>query len=349
MPLFDNHSILVTGGTGSFGKRFVRTVLARYRPKRLIVFSRDEWKQSEMAEDLPVSQFPALRYFLGDVRDRDRLEMALQGVELVVHAAALKQVPAAEYNPFECVHTNVLGAENVVRASLRAGVRRVVALSTDKAVNPINLYGASKLASDKIFVAANNLGGQNGPRFSVVRYGNVLGSRGSVVPYFRKLIREGATSLPITDVKMTRFWLTLQHSVDFVLGSTEGMRGGEIFVPKIYSMRMVDVARAMAPDLPQRVVGIRPGEKLHESLITEDDARTTVELDDQFVILPVMKFWTDGGYEGVPPVAPDFSYTSDKNERELSIEGFRRLLEDDGTLAREEQARRTAEMAATGR
>ena len=325
----NDQSILVTGGTGSFGRRFVRTVLNRFRPKRLIVFSRDELKQSEMAEELPTQQHPALRYFLGDVRDRDRLEMALQGVNIVVHAAALKQVPAAEYNPFECIHTNVLGAENIVRSAIRARVSRVIALSTDKAVNPVNLYGASKLASDKIFVAANNLSGDGGPRFSVVRYGNVLGSRGSVVPYFLKLIREKAESLPITDPEMTRFWITLQHSVDFVLSSLAAMRGGEIFVPKIYSMRLVDVAEALAPDLPRTIVGIRPGEKLHESLITEDDARSTVELEDRFIILPAIKFWTDHILENLPKVAPHFTYTSDKNPRTLDIEGFLRLMAED--------------------
>ena len=321
----------MTGGTGSFGKLFVRTLLERFQPKRLVVFSRDELKQSEMAADLSTQDHPALRYFLGDVRDRDRLEMAFHGVDVVVHAAALKQVPIAEYNPFECIHTNVLGAENIVLAAIRAGVGRVIALSTDKAVNPVNLYGASKLASDKIFVAANNLRGKDGPRFSVVRYGNVLGSRGSVVPFFQKLIREQAESLPITHPAMTRFWITLQQSVNFVLSSLASMRGGEIFVPKIYSMRLVDVATALAPHLPHRIVGIRPGEKLHEALITEDDARSTVELDDQFIILPSIKFWTDSAFDSLPRVPPDFAYTSNKNPRRLDVEGFLRLMGEDSS------------------
>ena len=321
-----NRSFLVTGGTGSFGKRFVKEVLETLKPKRVIVFSRDELKQSEMAETLSPAKYPAVRYFLGDVRDRDRLEMALRGVEIVVHAAALKQVPAAEYNPFECIHTNVLGAENVVRASIRAGVKKVLALSTDKAVNPINLYGASKLAADKIFVAANNLSGEGGPLFSVVRYGNVLGSRGSVVPFFQKLIREKAGALPITHPDMTRFWITLQQGINFVLQSISAMKGGEIFVPKIPSMTMVDVARALAPELPQIVVGIRPGEKLHEALITEDDARSTVDIGDQYVITPSIRFARFGEYEDAPKVSAGFTYTSDKNPRMLSIEEFLKLM-----------------------
>jgi UDP-N-acetylglucosamine 4,6-dehydratase len=259
--------------------------------------------------------------------------MALQGVDLVVHAAALKQVPAAEYNPFECIHTNVLGAENIVRTAIRTGVARVVALSTDKAVNPINLYGASKLAADKIFVAANNLSGTSGTKFSVVRYGNVLGSRGSVIPLFLKLIKESAPSLPITDPEMTRFWITLQESVDFVLSSAATMEGGEIFVPKIYSMKIVDMAGALAPHLPQTIVGIRPGEKLHESLITEDDARNTVELAEGFIILPSIKFWTDNGQSTLPRVPSHFSYTSDNNSRVLGADDLIRLLKEDGVLS----------------
>ncbi len=319
-------SFLVTGGTGSFGKRFVQTVLQTLNPRRIIIFSRDELKQSEMAETLSTSQFPAVRYFLGDVRDRDRLEMALRDVDIVVHAAALKQVPAAEYNPFECIHTNVLGAENVVRASIRAGVKRVLALSTDKAVNPINLYGASKLAADKIFVAANNLSAGSGPKFSVVRYGNVLGSRGSVVPYFQKLIREKAAALPITHPEMTRFWITLQQGVDFVLKSIQAMRGGEIFVPKIPSMSMVEVARALAPELPHTIVGIRPGEKVHEALITEDDARSTVDIGDHYVITPSIRFASFGEYGDAANVPLGFRYTSDQNKNVLSIPEFLRLI-----------------------
>lgn len=312
----DGKSVLVTGGTGSFGQRFVRTVLQRYKPRRVIVFSRDELKQYEMGLTFSPTEYTAMRYFIGDVRDVSRLQMALREVDVVVHAAALKQVPAAEYNPFECIQTNVIGAENVVRASLACGVKRVVALSTDKAASPINLYGASKLASDKIFVAANNLSGSIGTRFSVVRYGNVLGSRGSVIPFFRKLLAEGADSLPITDAEMTRFWITLQQGVDFVLSSMSLMKGGEIFVPKIPSMKVIELASYMAPDLPHRVVGIRPGEKIHETLITEDDARSTYELEDRYMILP--EFWerVHSSYpnSGAKLVPPGFRFASNKNE-----------------------------------
>ena len=305
------NSVLITGGTGSFGQHFVRTVLGRGRPRRLVVFSRDEVKQWEMAETLKAGDRSTLRFFIGDVRDVDRLEMAMREVDIVVHAAALKQIPTAEYNPFECIRTNVMGAENVVRAALRNRVDRVIALSTDKAVNPTNLYGASKLASDKIFIAANNLSGDIGTRFSVVRYGNVLGSRGSVVPYFRRLVREDAKSLPITELGMTRFWITLRRGVDFVLSSLAMMEGGEIFVPKIPSMKVVDLARILAPDLPHRVVGIRPGEKLHEVMITEYDARTTVELDDRYVITPAFLDGVSKDYEalGGSQVAECFRYT----------------------------------------
>lgn len=329
-PDLNNKSILVTGATGSFGRRFVQTVLGRYKPRRLIVFSRDELKQSEMAESHSVADYPALRYFLGDVRDRERLELAFRGVDIVIHAAALKQVQAAEYNPFECIHTNVLGAENVVRAALRIGVKKVIALSTDKAANPVNLYGASKLASDKIFVAANNLSGEGGTRFSVVRYGNVIGSRGSVVPFFKKLIREKAKSLPITHPEMTRFWITLQQAVNFVLSSISLMQGGEIFVPKIPSMRVTDLAKALAPELPQAIVGIRPGEKLHEALITEDDARTTVELEDRFMILPGIRFWRSATFDNLKKVHPKFAYTSDQNPLKLDPQGFLDLIAQDG-------------------
>ena len=308
-------AVLVTGGTGSFGRLFVRTVLERYKPRRLIIFSRDELKQYEMALEFSPDKHPALRYFIGDVRDADRLEMALREVDIVVHAAALKQVPTAEYNPFECIQTNVIGAENVVRAALRNGVRRVIALSTDKAANPINLYGASKLASDKIFIAANNLSGSIGTTFSVVRYGNVMGSRGSVIPFFRKLIDEGCDSLPITDPEMTRFWITLQQGVDFVLSCLALMRGGELFVPKIPSMRITDLASFMAPDLPQKVVGIRPGEKIHEVLITEEDSRSTFELPDRYVILPEFRKYSrpEAAEIGAKPVRPGFRYSSDNN------------------------------------
>ena len=319
-------AVLVTGGTGSFGRRFIKTVLARSKPRRLIVFSRDEMKQYEMAQEIGPTE--CMRYFIGDVRDCDRLGLAMREVDYVIHAAALKQVPTAEYNPFECIHTNVLGAENVVRAALRNEVKKVVALSTDKAASPINLYGASKLASDKIFVAANTLSGSLGCRFSVVRYGNVLGSRGSVVPLFQRLLAEGAENLPITDVRMTRFWITLQQGVDFVLSCMERMQGGEIFVPKIPSMRLVDLATAMAPTLPHRVVGIRPGEKLHEVMVTEDDARNTFDLGDCYVIEPAFYFATERKRvsNGVKPVAENFRYASETNTQWLDSAALRAIL-----------------------
>ncbi|MBT5109846.1 MAG: UDP-N-acetylglucosamine 4,6-dehydratase (inverting) [Rhodospirillaceae bacterium] len=313
--MLNGGSILITGGTGSFGKAFVRRVLQDFTPKRLVVFSRDELKQYEMAQEFNDKSYPCIRYFIGDVRDADRLEMAMRGIDYVIHAAALKHVPAAEYNPFECIRTNVHGAENVVNAAIRRDVKQVVALSTDKAANPINLYGASKLASDKIMIAARNLAGADGPRFSVVRYGNVLGSRGSVLPYFRNLIDKGADHLPITDDRMTRFFITLEAGVDFVLGSLAMMVGGEIFIPKIPSVRISALATAMAPDLPQKSVGIRPGEKLHEVMVTEDDARTTIGLEDRYVILP---FLLDSPiyekYREAGEFVPDgFSYSSDTN------------------------------------
>jgi UDP-N-acetylglucosamine 4,6-dehydratase len=309
-------AILVTGGTGSFGRYFVKAVLERYRPKRLIVFSRDEVKQHDMVQDATPDDMKVLRFFIGDVRDCDRLEMAMREVDIVIHAAALKQIPAAEYNPFECIKTNVYGAENVMQAAIRTGVKQVVALSTDKAASPVNLYGASKLASDKIFVAANNLVGSVGTRFSVVRYGNVLGSRGSVVPVFQKLIAEGAKTLPITDPRMTRFWITLDQGVAFVLSCLPMMRGGEIFVPKIPSMKVVDMATVLAPDLPHEVVGIRPGEKLHEVMITEDDAVSTMELSDRFVIEPAIHLWNweSSAMDGSKPVAEGFRYASNIND-----------------------------------
>ncbi len=325
-------SILVTGGTGSFGTAFLKHCLERYRPRRLIVFSRDELKQSELSQALGTTDPGCLRFFIGDVRDRDRLEMAMRGVDLVVHAAALKQVTAAEYNPFECIQTNVIGAENVVHGAIRAGVKKVIALSTDKAASPINLYGASKLASDKIFTAANHLSGGHEPRFAVVRYGNVLNSRGSVVPVFARLLADGATSLPITDPRMTRFCITLQQAVDFVVSCLDLMRGGEVFVPKIPSMSILDVARALGPAADHRIVGIRPGEKLHETLITSDDARATRDLGDRFVIEPSFAVWDrtrDGG--AGTPVGEDFHYASDTNDAWLSAEDLRRLLQD--TLA----------------
>jgi UDP-N-acetylglucosamine 4,6-dehydratase len=311
-------SILVTGGTGSFGRQFTRTVLERYDVRRLIIFSRDELKQYEMAQEFPEHKYHAIRYFIGDVRDRERLMMALRGVDIVIHAAALKHVPVAEYNPTECLHTNVWGAENVVWAALNNDVESVVALSTDKAVNPVNLYGASKLAAEKVFVAANNLRGASKTRFSVVRYGNVVGSRGSVVPFFQNLIKQGTDHLPITDERMTRFWITLQQGVDFVLSSLDTMSGGEIFIPKIPSMRITDLADCLGPGLPHKVVGIRPGEKLHEVMVAEEESRTTFEFDDRFVIQPIMRFVdADAKPEG-KPVPEGFRYASDSNDWWLS-------------------------------
>ena len=328
-PMIDlnGKAILITGGTGSFGQAFVGELLKRFKPRKVIVFSRDELKQFEMAQKYNVEKYPFIRYFIGDVRDVDRLELALRDVDYVVHAAAIKHVPIAEYNPFECIQTNVHGAENVVKAALRCGVKQVVGLSTDKAASPINLYGASKLASDKILVAANNLSAGD-TTFSVVRYGNVVGSRGSVVPFFRKILKDGAKSLPITDPRMTRFWITLQQGVNFVLSSLEMMQGGEIFVPKIPSMKIVDLAKAMAPDLEHRVVGIRPGEKLHEVMITSDDARSTVELDDRYVICPSFNTFEPKYYEemGSRPIANGFQYGSDNNPEWLTTDKLMAIL-----------------------
>ncbi len=291
-PNLNGKSILVTGGTGSFGQALVHTLLEVYEPKRLIVFSRDELKQYEMAHRLEGQPgATALRFFIGDVRDLPRLQMAMRDVDVVVHAAALKQITTAEYNPFECIKTNVLGAQNVVEAAIANGVRRVIALSTDKAANPTNLYGASKLASDKIFIAANNLSGPVQTRFAVVRYGNVVNSRGSAIPLFLKLVADGANEIPITDPRMTRFWITLPQAVNFVLSCLDMLRGGETFVPKIPSMKVTDIARILAPDLPQVTVGIRPGEKLHEVMITEESGRDTIELEDRYNVDPTFAFW----------------------------------------------------------
>jgi UDP-N-acetylglucosamine 4,6-dehydratase/5-epimerase len=320
--MFNDKSILVTGGTGSFGKKFIKTVLARYKPRRVIVFSRDELKQFEMQQ---VFDAPAMRYFIGDVRDGERLRLAMRGVDFVVHAAALKQVPAAEYNPMECIKTNINGAENVINAALENNIEKVIALSTDKAANPVNLYGATKLVSDKLFVAANNITGDHRTRFAVVRYGNVVGSRGSVVPFFRKLIDGDAKELPITDERMTRFWITLQQGVDLVFKSFERMHGGEIFVPKIPSSRVIDLATAMAPDLPTKIIGIRPGEKLHEVMCPEENSPQTLEFADHFVICPAIKFAVEADYklnmlgERGKAVAEGFEYSSDSNPHFLSL------------------------------
>ena len=322
-------SILITGGTGSFGEAFVRKVINTYGVSRCIVFSRDELKQYEMAQEFPVVTGGPIRFFIGDVRDAARLELAMRGVDYVVHAAALKHVQTAEYNPFEAAKTNINGAENVVTAAIRAGVKRVIALSTDKACNPINLYGATKLAADKIFIAANNLSGAGGCSFSVVRYGNVIGSRGSVIPLFQKLIKEKVTELPITDFRMTRFWITLDQGINFVLSCLKIMQGGEIFVPKIPSMRITELAQSMAPDLLQREIGIRAGEKLHELMISEDDARTTVEFSDRYAILTPFLNLIMADYEnfGVKAVSKEFKYASDSNDDWLSQESFKSLVE----------------------
>lgn len=328
-------TILVTGGTGSFGKQFIATVVTRYKPKKVIVYSRDELKQYEMAQMFPETTYPALRFLIGDVRDRDRLTLAMRETDIVVHAAALKQVPIAEYNPMECLHTNVFGAENVVRAALDNRVKQVIALSTDKAANPINLYGASKLASDKIFVAANNMSGSIGTRFAVVRYGNVAGSRGSVIPFFQKLAREGAKTVPITDPRMTRFWITLQQGVDFVLSSLEMMHGGEVFVPRIPSMKISDVAEALAPGIKHEIVGIRPGEKLHETMVPADDGRRTLKLKDRYIIEPAFAFWNRKKYEinGFECVKDGFEYSSNTNDEWLDARGLKALLDDKSLAA----------------
>ena len=330
----DGKSILITGGTGSFGQGLVKNILEKHKPSRLIIYSRDELKQSEMQQRFNPGEHSCLRYFLGDVRDLERLKMALRGVDTVVHAAALKQVPAAEYNPTECIHTNVLGAENLVMACISVGVNRLLALSTDKACNPINLYGASKLASDKIFVAGNRLSGEGGTVFSCVRYGNVVGSRGSVVPLFQRLLNEGIKELPITDVRMTRFWIALEHGVEFVISCLGMMRGGEIFIPKIPSMSIIELAEAMAPQANQKIIGIRPGEKLHEVMITEDDSRNTVELADRYIIEPEpIALPSYVSRDGGNPVSDGFRYSSDSNNEWLHADGLRGLVTQSKSLA----------------
>lgn len=327
--MFDNKSILITGGTGSFGQKYTQTLLKYYNPKRLIIFSRDELKQFEMQQKFNA---PCMRYFIGDVRDSARLLQALYDVDYVIHAAALKQVPAAEYNPMECIKTNINGAENVIQTAIANNVKKVIALSTDKAANPINLYGATKLASDKLFVAANNIVGRGATRFAVVRYGNVVGSRGSVVPFFKAKIAEGADSLPITHPEMTRFWLTLQDGVDFVLKNFERMQGGEIFVPKIPSVRITELATAYGVNLRQEIVGIRPGEKMHEVMCPADDSHHTLEFDDHFVISPSITFFgreTDFTINAIGEkgtlVNSGFEYSSETNPHFLNIKDIRKL------------------------
>ena len=334
--MLNGKNILITGGTGSFGKQFVRTILKKYTPKKIIIYSRDELKQFEMAQKF---NHKSMRYFIGDVRDLPRLQKAMAGVDFVVHAAALKHVPIAEYNPMECIKTNVMGAQNIIDAVIDNNVPYTIALSTDKAASPANLYGASKLVSDKLFVAANNLRGDHDIKFSVVRYGNVLGSRGSVVPFFKKLIADGATSLPITEPHMTRFWITLQEGVNFVLKNFERMQGGEIFIPKIPSMKMTEMAQALAPDLAQDIIGIRPGEKLHEVMCPLDDSHLTLEFEDHFVIKPSITFTTAIDYtknrlnERGEAVNQGFEYNSRDNTIWLSHEALLEKL----ALAEEEE------------
>lgn len=329
MTPFNDKSILITGGTGSFGQRFVDYLTTHCSPKKIIIYSRDELKQFEMQQKF---NQPCMRYFIGDVRDKDRLITAMNHVDFVVHAAALKQVPAAEYNPNECIKTNINGAQNVIDAAIATGVRKVIALSTDKAANPVNLYGATKLASDKLFVAANNISGATGPRFSVVRYGNVVGSRGSVVPFYRKLLAEGREKLPVTHPNMTRFWITLEEGVKFVVDSFSRMLGGEIFIPKIPSIRILDLVEAMSGSAEHEVIGIRPGEKMHEVMVPEEMAHHSIEFDDHYVIAPAITFFEKNvnyslnkrGEKG-QPVTENFEYHSGKNPHFLSVDELREL------------------------
>lgn len=329
--MFNNKNILITGGTGSFGKKYTKILLENYKPNKIIIYSRDELKQYEMAQEFNSS---IMRYFIGDVRDESRLNTAMNGVDFVIHAAAMKHVPIAEYNPMECIKTNIHGTQNVINASIKNRVEKVIALSTDKACNPVNLYGATKLASDKLFIAANNIVGLAPTRFSVVRYGNVVGSRGSVVPLFKKLIENGAKELPITDERMTRFWITLEDGVKFVLKNFERMQGGELFIPKIPSMKITDLAATLAPNLPTKIIGIRPGEKLHEIMISADDALHSLEFSDHYVIMPSIKFYDkqadfainklgEKGYS----VGSEFEYRSDNNTQWLDEKSLKDMIE----------------------
>ncbi|MBM7606293.1 UDP-N-acetylglucosamine 4,6-dehydratase [Metabacillus crassostreae] len=324
MYRFEGKSVLVTGGTGSFGKKFISKILEQ-DVKKVIVFSRDELKQYEMAQEYTD---PRIRFFIGDVRDKDRLYRAFDGVDIVIHAAALKHVGACEYNPFEAVKTNIHGAQNIIEAAIDRGVEKVIALSTDKAASPINLYGATKLASDKLFVAGNSYAGNKVTKFSVVRYGNVVGSRGSVVPFFKKLKEQGVTQLPITDERMTRFWITLDQGVQFVIDNLYRMKGGEIFIPKIPSMKVVDLAEAIAPNCEIKIVGIRPGEKLHEAMINEDDARQTLEYDNYYVIQPEFPWWREEFSTGGKTLPEGFTYISDVNEHWLTVDELRELVKE---------------------
>ncbi len=334
--MLEGKSILITGGTGSFGKRFVRRLLESQQPKKVIIFSRDEFKHFQMQKEFPKSDFPQLRFFLGDIRDKERLYRAFEGVDYVVHAAALKQVPILEYNPIEAVKTNIIGAQNIIEAAIDKGVKKVIALSTDKAVNPVNLYGATKLAMEKLLVAANAYSGAKETHFCVVRYGNVVGSRGSVIPLFKELIKRGERTLPITDTRMTRFWITLNDAVNLVLFALMEGLGGEVFVPYIPSMKITDLAKAMCPECEHRIVGIRPGEKLHESLLSEDEARHSVrvktEFGDYFIILPEFTFeskstqamekWKKLG----SPLPEGFIFRSDRNDWWLGVEELKKMI-----------------------
>lgn len=326
--MLNDKTILITGGTGSFGKKCTEIILKRYAPGKLIIFSRDELKQFEMSQIFPEKDHPCLRYFIGDVRDVDRLYRAFDGVDYVIHAAALKQVPTAERNPFEVIRTNILGAENVINAAIDRDVKKVIALSTDKASNPVNLYGATKLCSDKLFISGNSYSGKHGTKFLVVRYGNVIGSRGSVIPLFRKMRETGV--IPITDPRMSRFWITLEQGVDFVLKCLAISEGGELFVPKIPSMNIMELAKAIAPDCKHKIFGIRPGEKLHEVLIAEDDARHTLEFDDFYIIEPEFNWWSGEKHlsNGGKLVREGFVYASNTNDRWLTVEELRELIGD---------------------
>lgn len=327
-PDLSDKSILITGGTGSFGQKMMRRLIRDFNPRRVAVYSRGEHPHVEIMNSLNAAEMKVFRSFIGDVRDQERLKMAMRGVDIVIHAAALKHVPIAEYNPFECIGTNIIGAENVARAAIDSGVQQVIALSTDKACDPINLYGATKLASDKIFVAANSYAGQSGTRMCVVRYGNVVGSQGSVVPLFQQMVADGVESIPITDEKMTRFWITLDQAVDFVLSSMSLMRGGEIFVPKIPSMNVMDLKEAIAPGIPHEIIGKRPGEKMHEVMISQHVSHNVVDMHDRYAIEPEWSFWERESFdsEKYTKVSEDFTYASDNNAEWLSVDQLRSLL-----------------------
>ena len=319
---WENKNILITGGTGSFGNKFVEMMLKKYKPRKLIIFSRDELKQHEMAQKFAGEK--TLRFFIGDVRDKERLYRAFKDVDVVVHAAALKQVPACEYNPIEAVKTNILGAQNVIEAAIDCDVEKVMAISTDKAVNPINLYGATKLAAEKLFIAGNSYVGKGKTRFSITRYGNVLGSRGSVVPMFKEKSKTGV--VPITDPKMTRFWITLEEGVEFVIKAIEKMNGGEIFVPKIPSMKIIDLANVVAPNCKQEIIGIRPGEKIHEVLLPEEEASRTLEFDNYYVVQSAFKYWEKTSLTGGKKVLEGFRYSSDKNNQWLTTDKLKKMI-----------------------